>query len=373
MASRFPFVVIALSCAAYSGLFAMPLWIGGLTDDLQTSSAVPGYMGSVQLTCSMLASLWVAARVELLNQRSIAGAAVALIFIANAACAALPGIELLFLARAVSGVGEGLLLASLNAAISRSTHPDRYFALSQTTIALFGIGLFLLGPAAMAEYGTAAVFAMIAAVALASAAGVIALPDQRDQAAIGVARVRWSEMSITALLALAVLFIGCQGAWAYMERFGAEHQLSIEQIGRFLVAGQLVGLLGPLASNRFSQWQGRRAAIVVGLAISAAATLLASQPGPIWAFAAGAASYQFGTLFIVTSYFGYLAAIDRSGKHVAAGPALINLGSALGPASMAIAASIAGYAAIGWLVVCVYLIAVVLLFSRRTEAVRVPV
>ncbi|MGH8235675.1 MAG: hypothetical protein ACREXP_01485 [Steroidobacteraceae bacterium] len=106
--------------------------------------------------------------------------------------------------------------------------------------------------------------------------------------------------------------------------------------------------------------------LAIGLAISAAATLLASQAGPWWTFAAGAACFQFGTLFVVTSYFGYLASLDASGQNAAAGPALINLGSALGPASIAAAVLMAGYAVAGWMVVAIYALAVVILFGRRT-------
>lgn len=366
MIPRFSLVVISLSCAAYSGLFTMPLWIGGLTDDLHVSSAVPGYMGSVQLLCSMLTSLWVSLRIASLNPRQVARWGVGLIFVANAGSAVAPDIGLLFLARAVSGAGEGLLLAALNTVISRSAHADRYFALSQTAIASFGIALFAIGPPTIRAHGAAAVFAIVAAVALLSAAGLVAVPTESSRFNTR-SGMDGSHLNATALTALAFVFIGCQGAWAYMERLGVEKLLSIEQIGRCLIVGQLIGLLGPISSNRFAQRGGRRAAIVMGLMISAAATLVASQSGPSWMFAIGAAGFQFGTMFIVTSYLGYLASIDPAGQNAAAAPAFINLGSALGPASMAGAVSIAGYPVIGWLVPGLYVLAVMLLF-RRIEA-----
>lgn len=371
MVSKFALAVIALSCAAYSGLFAMPLWIGALADDLRISSALPGYMGSLQLLFSMLTALWVSLRTESTDTRRTAALGLGLVLFANATAVAWPEVGVLFAARALSGAGEGLLLATLNSAISRSSHPDRYFALSQTSIALFGILLFALAPPAIRSHGAKAVFAIVTLVAALGALGLLGLaPGARRS--IETAAAKASRLDSAALIALAIVFVGCQGAWAYMERFGAAKELSIEQIGRWLIVGQLLSLVGPVAATRFIGRGSRRAAIAIGLIVSATATLLASQSGPWWTFAMAAAMFQFGTLFVVTSYFGYLASLDAAGRNAAAGPALVNLGSALGPAAMAFGVSVAGYPLVGWLVVASYSLAVVVLFQRRTAVSEAP-
>lgn len=372
MTARLTVSIILVSCAAYSGLFAMPLWIGGLTDALEVSSAVPGYLGSVQLACAALASLWTSMRIGSISLRRISWLGVTLILLANVACSVLSRIEPLFVARAVSGVGEGLLLACLNATISRTDRPDRYVALSQTAIAVFGIVLFAVAPRAVSALGVAAVFALVAAVATLAAFGVAAFPVERTPADTR-RTLQWSGLNLAVLAALGAVFVGCQGAWAYMERLGIAKQLTIEDVSRYLTIGQVLGLLGPVAANWFVRRGGLRKAIMAGLAISALSALAASQPGPQEMYALAAATYQFGTLFIVTSYLSYLVRVDGTGRNAAAAPAAISVGSALGPASMAIGISLAGYPAIGWLVVAVYAAAIVIILADgRAEARAAP-
>lgn len=64
--------------------------------------------------------------------------------------------------RELSAVGESLLLANLNVTISRTENPDRLFAISQTTITLFGIFLFTTAPTLIATYGSVGIFGLVA-------------------------------------------------------------------------------------------------------------------------------------------------------------------------------------------------------------------
>lgn len=365
------------SCVAYSGVMSMPLWIGAVTDGLGLNPSIPGYMGSVQLIVAAASSFWVSRNLDLWSARKFALIGMLLLILANMLSAFSSGILLLFIARGLSGMAEGMLLANLNAFISRMDRPDRLFALSLTTVGIFGIFVFALVPGFIGDYGPVGIFGFVAL------AGVIALAGlggfSRDKPAVQLANDIAGEAgasdrkvnSLLPLVALAVVFVGCQGGWAYMERMGVSKGFSIGTIGAFLIVGQVISLFGPLSANLVSKNLGRKLAILLGVTISGLAVMLASQDVPADLYRFSASSFQFGTLFIVTSYLSYLAHRDPSGAAAAAAPAFMNLGSALGPATMGAVLGWGGFALVGWVVIGIYILGLGLL-SVSTKASAVP-
>jgi len=364
--------VIIGSCIAYSGLYTMPLWIGVLTDHLQLDPALPGYMGSFQLLMAAGAAIWVSGKITSYSAVQLALWGTSFVLIANLASAFSTSLPLLFLCRGLSGIGEGILLANLNVTISRTGNPDRLFAISQTTIALFGISLFATAPILMTGYGPLGIFGLVvlAAVLALLTAGFFpsALPVSSQETTIKKKKSFALLFTSLPLLALGILFVGCQGGWAYLERMGVAKAYTTPQIGQFIMIGLVISLLGPFAANRFSARFGHRRSIMLGLAISGLAVLLASQNISADFYKVSAAIFPFATLFIVTSFLGYLARLDVSGKLVASAPAFINLGGTLGPALMGLMLSAGGYPFIGITVIVTYFIAAGLLLYPARNA-----
>jgi len=149
---------------------------------------------------------------------------------------------------------------------------------------------------------------------------------------------------------------------------GVAKAYTTPQIGQFIMIGLVISLLGPFAANRFSARFGHRRSIMLGLAISGLAVLLASQNISADFYKVSAAIFPFATLFIVTSFLGYLARLDVSGKLVASAPAFINLGGTLGPALMGLMLSAGGYPFIGITVIVTYFIAAGLLLYPARNA-----
>ncbi len=361
------FSIVSISCAAYSGLFAMPLWLGSFTDTLQVNPSLPGYMGSVQLLLAMAAALYASSKINQLKLHKVALFGALCILLASTLSSFIRDITLLFVCRGLSGIGEGLLLAMLNASISKTDNPDKYFALSQTTVAFFGIILFATAPTAMVAYGAIGVFAIVVLFSVIALPAALLLPGFTAQEAPGNGSLNTgsSSLYLLALISLAIVFIGCQGSWAYMERMGIAKNFSLQTIGGFFIIGQLVSLLGPITANYVTRAFNRKFAITSGSIVSGVATLMASQTISDSSFIAAAVLFQFGTLFMVTSFYGYLAALDTSGRAVSAAPGFLNFGSALGPAVMAGAISFGGYPLLGLAVTGTYTLALVLLFIQR--------
>ncbi|PHS21117.1 MAG: hypothetical protein COA85_13340 [Robiginitomaculum sp.] len=298
-----------------------------------------GYVASVELLCGALAAYGYSVVVGKINIKFIAIVGTTMLLGGNLYSAYIDSINTLFFARAVSGFAAGILLANLNTIIMRTGNADRLFAFSQTSVAVFGIILFGIAPRLMGTYGTSVVFLFIAVVAFLSLISVISLKvaSYKDTSAetyhaeIMPSSTGWSLNMVLALLGLGLIFVGSQAAWTYMERMGAAKGYDIKAVGNFLVIGQFLSLLAPIAAVRVSIKFGRLTAITIGVAIYIVILICTSMPVSPVLYPFASLSFQFGTLFVVTSFFGYLAKMDASGKAISSAPAAINIGCALGP------------------------------------------
>jgi|GEM_PF-5431081 len=369
--------VIIFSCIAYSGLFAMPIWLGALQDTLDISSITIGYIGSLQLACATISAYVLSNYLDRISLIQVIHVALLCVVGANLASFVMTDMTGLFLVRGVSGIGEGMLLAGLNAAISKHENHARLFALSQTSLAGFGIVLFATVPMLVKNFSGLSIFIVIAAVGVAAfifrsvfQPGSADSPSQQSDGmtpdTITLSR------KLLPLLALFFIFIGCQGSWAFMERMGHGSGLQLDQIGFYLIIGQLLGLLSPSIAHFTGRTLAIVPAVIIGLCVSLTAILLASQGLGAEFYMVAAAMFQFGTLFIVTSFFIWLTKMDPLGRIVAAAPSTINAGSALGPGLMGyLIAQHEGFMAIGWASVALYGIAVMLIclvWFRKKEA-----
>jgi fucose permease len=91
---------------------------------------------------------------------------------------------------------------------------------------------------------------------------------------------------------------------------------------------------------------------------------LAPAFGP---YALAASVYAFVMIFAHTFLFGLIARLDASGRAVAATPAMMMTGAALGPALAGIVATRAGFGGIGMLVVLIAALAVAMFAQVRHQ------
>jgi predicted MFS family arabinose efflux permease len=269
-------------------------------------------------------------------------------------------------------------MAFANASIVTTATPDRYFAWSQMGLGVLGLALFAAVPSMLTRLGPDSVFIMIGAAALATSPLAISLPAGARRSAANAApsptvppplvesRTLWR-----ALAGLATIFVGCQGAWAFLERAGVAQGFSTAEVAHYLVLGQVVGLSGPLASRAVGRRYSWHSGVTLGLIISGLAVLAVTQATSSSLFIYGAAGFNFGTLCVVTSYLSYLAVDDASGRSAAAAPSAINLGCAIGPAAMGLLWNTLGPGITGWSVVASYVLgASLLLFQQPHPALR---
>lgn len=322
--------VVAATGIGLAGINVLPLLMGALMDGLGLGEAGAGLLGSLELVALALVSLGVAAQADRWSRRRLALLGAATAVLGHVASAFAEGFLPLAAARLVAGAGEGAALGAGNAAAAASPSPDRLFA---QVVIVTGVGgaLLLTGmPHAIAPWGAAGAFGVLAAVALLCLPFVAGLPpapaDRRRPP--GVAGDRQAALVLVSLL----LFATAEGAvWAFTERIGIAAGLARETVGAALGVTTLLGLLGAGAAAWLGTRGGRTRPIAIGVVGVVAATA-------VLAHASGGAMYLGALLCWSAAYFfcmpyllGTAAALDPGGRVSAAAAGVAPVGLAFGP------------------------------------------
>lgn len=356
----------------FSGLITLPIWLAVAASEFSLSDQAAGAVSAAQLASAALGSALISRLLDRINLGKTAMGAALLVAAGNILCALTGSLLGLVIGRVLSGLGEGAALGSTNAWIARSSKPDKTIAIVQIAVAIGSVLAFFVLPRLAAEYGTPGIFLAVAGFATLGALCVSALGG-KDQARSDIANSASSRFSLPGLLGIGIflcLYAAMQGVWAFLGRIGEGLGVALSSTGDLLAIGALLALAGPIVANRMSTAFSRVATVVLGLLVSAAATLLIASSGQPEMFSGAVLAIQMIALYNLTAIFSFLAELDPSGKAAAAAPAAINLGSAVGPLIAGFALTVSGFALLGWFSAGIYAIAVfmALASARRMRA-----
>ena len=153
-------------------------------------------------------------------------------------------------ARALAGVGGGIMLSIAYVGLCRSANPDRYFGL-YVFIQLGTAGADALGISAVA--GGIRAERDLPAVRRRSrrhcCCSCHCFPQRMPEPRLSDPRPvpRFRPARVLALFAQGLYFLAPGAAWGYLERIGQTFQLSLSQIGFALGASTFAGIAGAIA------------------------------------------------------------------------------------------------------------------------------
>jgi predicted MFS family arabinose efflux permease len=357
-------------------MVALPLWIGGLMQHYRFSPQHAGITVTLFLLGMVVASAVLAPLFNRVPRRSITviGFAVA------SACFVLisqqpvdsASFDVLAPLHALAGLGAGCGLSLVHGSIGRTDNPHRLFALVSLAAAILGIGVFAVVPGLTARYGASVLFLVFAvAMALAAVVSLAGFPDLGDTARVPAecartaspaSRLIWMPIAVVICLTLNQSMV-----FAFVERIGAARGFGAGEVQAMLVTLGFVNLLpGPLAA-----WlQHRMSPLLVGVAGPVGQAVLAFTLASSAAFAPYALAgvlYVSMVIFTHTFLFGLLSRLDPSGRATSATPAMMMMGSCMGPALGGFIVSGLGYPGLGWAACLVSLVAVVFMARLRMQ------
>lgn len=315
----------------YLGLTLAPMWVAAVSAVHGGSASAAGIVASLQFACFGLASLITAALVLRFELRHLALFGLLLAAGSDYASFWAHDISQMAITRAICGLGEGILLAAVNAAAGTSRNPQRSFAvMSFVLVALAGL-CFVATPFAKAFLGSSGVFGLMAAIRLPGVPLVLLLPSKGGAASARFGRRDLSGAVILVLIAYSLFMTGQLSLYSFLEPIGSAQGLSLRSIAFVLAIGGFLTTLGPLIAGWIGPRYGMRQPLVYGLTATGLSALLFLLPLSIFGFASGDILFNMTAQFCIVYFLTLLASLDGSGRMVAASSAFMSLGITLGP------------------------------------------
>lgn len=327
-------------CAGMVDLVALPVWVGTLIGQYGFDPQQAGGLATLFLAAAVVASATLAPRFGRLPRRAVVAAGFALAGLAFFGASLRQDFAAMAVLHALAGLAAGSALSVTHGTIARGVNPHRLFAIVGMALGVFAIAFFAVVPPLLASAGGAALFRAFAVVmGVAAAVALLAFPHA-DGAAAPLDPASSSTGGALAPLPRAVWFgivgIACMGlvqamTFAFLERVGTDRGFGLAAVTGVLVALAIVNLFpAGLAALLETRWSAR-AVLVTGPVLQALLVAVIMQSTVFAPYAAAASVFAAVMIFTHTFGFGLLARLEPSGRALAATPAMMMTGAAIGP------------------------------------------
>ncbi|MCD2172365.1 MFS transporter [Rhizobium sp. C4] len=323
--------LVIAHCAGMLDLIALPVWVGALVERFGFSPQQAGGLATLFLLGAVVASAFAAHRFNRVNQRVIAasGFAVAalsfLIASTQTAFAPLAALHLL------AGVSVGVALSMVHGTMGHAANPHRLFATAGIAIGLFGIVMLGAIPQLLISHGGAAMFQVFGAV-MALAALACALLFRNPSSIEPDTVTPFSRATWFTIFGVSIMTFNQAMVFSFVEVIGKSRGFEPSHVLAVLIALGIVNFLFPSPLAALLQNRVRANVVVqIGPAVQALLALIVTGATTFVVWAPAAAIFVAVQIFTHTFAFGLLARLDPSGRAVAATPATLMIGAALGP------------------------------------------
>ncbi|WP_341887231.1 MFS transporter [Variovorax sp. YR752] len=328
-------------CAGMLDLVALPLWVGVLMGHYRFDPQQAGGLATLFLVGAVLSSVLLAPHFGRLPRRAVAvtgfGVA-ALAFLGASWRTDFTGMGVL---HALAGLATGAALSVAHGSIARAGNPHRLFAIVGVALGVFAICIYAAVPPLLAQAGGQRLFDVFAGtMATAAVVSWLAFP-QADEAATGSAHgapaaAPARHAPVAGVVWFGIVGLGCMGVvqamtFAFLERVGHERGFGLAAVTAVLVAMGLVNLFpAGFAAVLEKRWSAR-SVMLAGPVLQALLVALIMTSGMFAPYAAAASVFAAVMIFTHTFAFGLLARLEPSGRVLAATPAMMMTGAAIGP------------------------------------------
>jgi len=355
-------------CAGMVDLVALSMWVGTLITQYGFDAQQAGGLPTLFLLGVVFTSVALAPVIQRLPGRWVVSAGYLIAALGFWLAAGTTVYAELALLHALSGVGAGAALSVTHGTIARSANPHRLFAIVGMALGVFAV-IFLGGtPQLIANLGGTALFHTFAGVmVIGSAVALLMFPSTTSATPdVEVLRSKTGPMP-------AVIWFGIAGIssmtliqamiFSFLEGVGLQRGFGQLQINGVLIALGMVNLLPAALAALLQKRLAARKVLLAGpmLQVVLATTIMVSPLFGPYAFAG--AVFAAVMVFTHTFAFGVLAHLDSSGRALAATPAMLMIGSAIGPFLGGTLVTLFGYESLALVAGCLGVVAVTC-FSR---------
>lgn len=322
-------------CAGMVDLVALPVWVGALMAHYRFDPQQAGGLATLFLVGAVLASSLLAPRFGRLPRRWVAVLGFGTAALAFFAASVQAGFGAMAALHALAGFAAGSALSVTHGTIARAANPHRLFALVGAALGVFAIAFFATVPPLVASVGGAALFRAFAVVMVVAAlVALLAFPTADAATASSAAAAPAAPFPRAVWFGIAG--IGCMGlvqsmTFAFLERVGNARGFEAAAVAAVLVAMSLVNLVpAPLAALLERRLEAR-SVLIAGPVLQAIGVAVIMQSTVFAPYAAATSVFAAVIIFTHTFAFGLIARLEPTGRALAATPAMIMTGAAIGP------------------------------------------
>jgi predicted MFS family arabinose efflux permease len=336
-------------CAGLIDLVALPVWIGSLVAQFGFSPREAGALVTLFLAGAVVASVLVAPRMNRLNARVVAVAGFATAAVAFHVLASQRGFAAMASLHALAGFADGAALSVTHGTIGRAANPHRLFGIVGMAIGVFAVAFLATTPMLIVRHGGGVLFDVFSGVMVVGAmVALMAFPNTApgqgspsEGLGRGLSRAVWLGIVGVASMALVQAM-----AFGFLERAGIDRGFSRDAVSAVLVALGIVNLFpAGLAAVMEKRWTPR-SVMLAGSALQGALVAVVMLASSFQVYAAFSPFIVAVMVFTHTFAFGFIARLDRSGRAVAATPAMLMTGAAIGPVLGGALVQASGYASL---------------------------
>ncbi|MFN3986761.1 MAG: MFS transporter [Rhodocyclaceae bacterium] len=361
-------------CAGMVDLVALPVWVGTLIAHYGFDPQQAGGLVTLFLVGAVVSSLFFAPRFHRMRGRIAAPLGFGIAALAIGGNALTDSYSVMAALHLLAGVSAACGLSFTHGTIGRSANPHRLFALVGMALGVFAIVFLGATPQLVAAMGGQTLFIAFGVVmAVAALVCALAFPDPKQTTVEGAGGGGAAQAaptlgtlattSINPSVWYAVVGIACMGLvqamiFSFLERIGSDRGFGLDAVTGVLIALGVVNLFPAALAALFERCVSLRNVVLAGPLLQGLLALTIAQSEAFAPYAAAAAFYAAVMIFTHTFAFGLIARLDRSGRVLAATPAMLMAGAAIGPILGGTLVKLSGYASLGVAAVLIDVLAI---------------
>lgn len=341
------------NCAGMVDIVALPVWINTLIEYFHLSAQRAGSVVTLFLIGSVISSVLLAPRINHLKCRQIASIGFALAALFLMFTAFWHSYILMMVWHLLAGLCVGAALSVTHGTIARSHAPHRLFALVGIPLGIFAVFFLAITPQVIARTSGQSLFLIFAGLMVfATIMAAIAFPKLSTPEYVPLQDQKKSSTKLPDYIWMGIFGICCMAVvqsmtFSFLERIGHFRGFSFTAISGVLVTLGLVNLLpSPLAAILEKRWSAY-IVILAGPIIQAILSFTITNTHTFLAFAASSSVFAAIMIFTHTFAFGLLSRLDPTGRSMAATPAILMTGAAVGPILAGTLVDLYSYSSIG--------------------------
>ena len=365
--------LIGILLCAFSAPLIMPLNIIAISQRfIDATNGQIGTIATFETLSISVASIILSRIVNRLDRKKIFITAAILVILGNILTILSPTLNYVILARVISGLGSGAIVATVVATIARGSNAQMTFALLNSGVGVMGVLLPFCLPIIIASNGMNGAYSFHLFISLFTFLFISFLTlsngadDNQNTVSSYKGYAGWASMMGTSLI-----FLGHAGIFAFSAKIGATLGISVIQVGYVFMAGGLLTIFGPLLAGFIGQRFGSLFPCLILITILLVTGKILANVTSALIFFIVVPLCGMIPMILTPFFLGGMAKLDPSGSLAAAHPAFSTMGGAAGPVVMGYTIDMAGFTSIGWVLIVMVLIGTPLISLGLIEADKI--